>query len=64
MDSEPDLVGLAEIAERLGVLYETAVRWRYRNLLPEPRWMISGSPIWDWDRDIAPWARSTGRLVD
>ena len=55
-------VGLAEIAERLGVQRKTAVMWRQRALLPEPRWTVSGSPAWDWP-DIERWAVATGRAV-
>ena len=56
-----DPVGLIEIAERLGVLPQTAAMWRYRRLLPDPAWTISGSPAWDWPT-ITKWARQTGRL--
>jgi hypothetical protein len=57
----PDIVGLNEIADRLGVERSTPDRWRYRGLLPEPRLIVSGTPLWDWDNDIEPWARRTGR---
>lgn len=53
-------VGLAEIAERLGVERSTADMWRHRGVLPEPRWTVGGRPAWDW-ADIAAWARETGR---
>jgi len=55
-----DPVGLAEIAERLGVQRQTAVQWRQLGLLPDPKWTVSGSPAWEW-RDIVKWARETGR---
>jgi hypothetical protein len=58
----PDIVGLAEIAERLGVERQTPNRWRHRGLLPMPRAIISGTPLWDWETDIRPWAIETGRL--
>jgi hypothetical protein len=54
-------VGLSEIAERLGVKPQTAAMWRYRDLLPEPQWTVSGFPAWDW-RVIKRWADETGRL--
>jgi hypothetical protein len=57
-----DIVGLSEIAERLGVEKDTPDVWRRRGLLPEPRAVISGTPLWDWDRDIVPWATATGRM--
>lgn len=56
-----DPVGLAEIAERLGVKRETAGMWRHRDLLPEPRWTVSGAPAWHWP-DVEAWARETDRL--
>ena len=56
-----DPVGIAEIAERLGVKRQTAALWNYRGLLPEPPWVISGQPAWNWP-DIKTWAKETGRL--
>jgi excisionase family DNA binding protein len=58
MDTEP--VGLAEIAERLGVTRSTVDQWRHRGVLPEPRWTVGGRPAWDWTT-IAEWAKDTGR---
>ncbi len=55
-----DPVGLKEIAERLEVRRQTAAMWHYRQLLPAPRWTVSGQPAWDWS-DIEPWAATTGR---
>lgn len=60
-----DPVGLMEIAARLGVRPQTARNWRSRGtqeLMPEPRWTISGIPVWDWVLDVEPWARATSRL--
>lgn len=57
-----DPVGLAEMAERLGVKPQTARMWRHRNLLPEPDWTVSGQPAWSWST-IEAWARATGRLT-
>lgn len=56
-----DVVGITEIAERLGVQRKTAVMWRLRGRLPEPRWTVSGNPAWEWST-IEAWARATGRL--
>ena len=56
-----EVVGEAEIAERLGVKRQTVNQWRFRGLLPEPLGTVSGFPAWDW-RDIAKWAKTTGRL--
>lgn len=57
-----DPVGLADLAKRLGVQRQTAKDWKQRGLLPAPRWYASDAPLWDWDADIEPWARKTGRL--
>ena len=58
---EPEPVGPAEIAERLGVAVATVYVWRHDGLLPPSRWQIFRGPVWDW-RDIAAWAASVGRL--
>ena len=55
-----DPVGVADIAERLGVQTQTVAMWRYRDLLPEPEWTISGQPAWNWPT-IEAWAKETGR---
>lgn len=56
-----DPVGEQEIAERLGVNDSTVHMWRYRDLMPEPKWWVSGKPCWNWP-DIRKWAKETGRL--
>jgi hypothetical protein len=56
-----DIVGLKEIAERLGVKQQTAATWRWRNLLPPEEGTVSGAPAWSWTT-IERWARETGRL--
>ncbi len=53
-------VGIIEIAERLGVERATVDMWKYRGLLPEPKWTVGGRPAWNWT-DIERWARATGR---
>lgn len=58
MTCEP--VGVREVAERLGVQQQTVSMWRYRKLMPPPRWTVSGQPAWDW-RDIEAWAWNTNR---
>jgi hypothetical protein len=62
MTPEDDPVGLAEIADRLGVKRQTADNWQQRGVLPAPRWTVGGRRAWSWQRDIEPWARKTGRL--
>jgi hypothetical protein len=56
-----DIVGLKEIAERLGKKQQTAAAWRYRGLLPPEEGTVSGAPAWRWET-IEQWARATGRL--
>lgn len=55
-----DIVGLKEIAERLGVKQQTAAAWNHRGNLPKPEGTVSGMPAWSW-RTIAIWAAQTGR---
>jgi hypothetical protein len=54
-------VGAAEVAARLGVKPQTVHTWRQRNVMPAPRWTVSGQPAWDWV-EIETWAKRTGRL--
>lgn len=57
-DIEP--VGLAEIAERMGVRRAAVDKWQTRGLLPEARWTVGGRPAWNFG-DIVRWARDTNR---
>lgn len=57
-----DPVGADDIAKRLGVKKATVVQWRYRGLMPEPKWTVSGRPCWNWP-DVQKWAKTTGRAV-
>jgi len=56
-----DIVGIKEIAERLGRKPQTAALWRHRGLLPVEEGTVSGAPAWHWGT-IAHWAASTGRV--
>ena len=58
-----DLVGAAEIAQRLGVKRPHLIHdWRRRySEFPKPVVQLKGTLVWDW-RDIECWARATGRL--
>jgi predicted site-specific integrase-resolvase len=51
-----DLVGLTQIAERLGVPRGTVDSWRHRGKLPEPNLMIGIHPYWEWS-SIKDWNR-------
>jgi hypothetical protein len=57
------LVGAAEIAERLGVARPQVVHdWRRRHPdFPQPVAQLRQALVWAWP-DIEKWARRTGRL--
>jgi hypothetical protein len=56
-----DIVGTAEIAERLGLRQsETVHSWRRRyDDFPEPIAQLSQGFLWSWP-DVERWARRTG----
>jgi hypothetical protein len=58
-----DLVGAAEIAERLGLAHPESVHvWRRRyDDFPEPVAHLKRAHVWAWP-DVEKWARHTGRL--
>lgn len=58
-----DLVGAAEIADRLGLSHPQAVHTlRQRNAdFPAPIARLRTALIWSW-ADVESWARTTGRL--
>lgn len=56
------LVGIIEIAQMLSVRRGTIDAWRNRGQLPEPEWVVSGTPIWRAET-IGAWAASTGRSL-
>lgn len=57
-----ELVGVAEIAERLGVGTSVVHDWRRRHgAFPEPILRLHMGLLWAW-HDVAAWARATGRL--
>jgi predicted DNA-binding transcriptional regulator AlpA len=58
------LVGAAEIAERLGVKRATVVHdWRRRHPeFPQPVATLSAGLVWAWP-DVAAWAAETGRTI-
>lgn len=58
---DADPVGVAEIAERLGVPRQTVAVWKNRGLLPPPPWRVSRQPCWDWPQ-IEAWAEASGRM--
>lgn len=57
-----ELVGIAEIAERLDVRPVTVHAWRARHSdFPAPLATLSMGLLWAWP-DIEAWARRSGRL--
>lgn len=58
-----DIVGAAEIAERLGLANSQLVHvWRRRHDdFPEPVRELKRAHVWAWP-DVERWARATGRL--
>lgn len=58
-----DLVGAAEIAQRLGLSHAQTVHTYARRYpdFPEPIAHLQRAHIWDW-ADVEAWARATGRL--
>jgi hypothetical protein len=59
-----DLVGVDEIADRLGLKRRQVVHnWRARHPdFPEPVAKLNGGFVWYWP-DVAAWARETGRIT-
>ena len=60
-----DLVGSAEIADRLGLSHSQSVhtlRRRYPDF-PEPVAVLTRTHVWSWP-DVAAWAVAHGRTVE
>jgi hypothetical protein len=59
-----DLVGAAEIADRLGLAQSQTVHsWRRRYAdFPEPIAHLRTALIWSWP-DVERWAKRTGRIA-
>jgi predicted DNA-binding transcriptional regulator AlpA len=56
------VLGIAEIAELLGVARNTAWRWSQREEFPPPGKHLASGPIWD-RADVERWARKSGRKL-
>jgi hypothetical protein len=59
-----DPVAVPDLARRLMVADSTVNYWRHRGELPAPRWQRARNFLWDWRRDVEPWAIETGRARD
>jgi hypothetical protein len=59
-----ELVGAAEIAQRMGVGKSTVVHdWRRRHPeFPEPVASLTAGLVWAWP-DVVAWAKATGRTI-
>ena len=59
------LVGAAEIAERLGLKTRQSIHvWRQRYPdFPEPVLKLSMGNVWNWP-DVERWAKKTGRMPE
>lgn len=59
-----DLVGAAEVAERLGVLRQSVHQLRRRGTdgFPAPVLELRQGHLWQWS-EVEAWARATGRLA-
>jgi predicted DNA-binding transcriptional regulator AlpA len=55
---EAPLVGLAEVAEMLGVTKRTATSYSSRADFPEPLQRLAATPVWQ-RKDVMAWAKST-----
>jgi predicted DNA-binding transcriptional regulator AlpA len=51
-----NLLGIAEIAARLGVPRATVAQWHVRGKLPEPDARLAMGPVWR-EQTIATWER-------
>lgn len=58
-----DLVGAAEIAERLGLAHRETVHTlrRRHDSFPRPVAELKQAMVWAWP-DVEKWAKATGRL--
>jgi predicted DNA-binding transcriptional regulator AlpA len=60
----PPLVGVPEIAQRLGAHRRTVYRWwKDRDDFPRPLERLSSGPVWDWEdidhwfHEVRPWIK-------
>ena len=61
LDTE-DLVGIGEIAERVGVKSQAVTNWQHRHEdFPEPLVKLSCGPVFEW-KEVVQWLEATGRL--
>lgn len=54
------IVGMAEIAERLGASTQAVWNWSQREDFPAPAGRVSNRPFWDWDK-VEKWNKGWKR---
>jgi hypothetical protein len=62
-----DVVGIFEVADRLGLRADSLAALRGKGGMPPERGTVGGRvPWWSWSTDIVPWAVDRGymKLVD
>jgi hypothetical protein len=57
-----DIVSMADIARRLGLLLPVVSKWRQKGVMPPHRYSERRHQRWSWAIDIEPWLRATHRL--
>jgi predicted site-specific integrase-resolvase len=57
------LVGIAEIADLLGVPANTVRTWKRRGVLPPPVRVLRQGGVWV-QADVVAWARRVGRMPE
>lgn len=58
MAGELRVLGLAEVADLLGVSKRTATRYAARDDFPKPAAQLAMGPIW-WTQEVEQWAKLT-----
>jgi predicted DNA-binding transcriptional regulator AlpA len=55
-------MGVAEVAELLGVTRQRVTQLAKTDGFPEPQVRLASGPVWE-SADVEQWARKTGRLA-
>lgn len=60
--TSPELLGVAEIADMLGVTRQAVTNWKSRGGFPAPIAELKSGPVWNLT-DVTDWAKATGMRV-